>query len=249
MTPKTGGIPPRVGTAGWSLPKDAQPRFPEEGTHLERYAARLPAVEINSSFYRPHRPATYARWGESVPADFRFAVKVPRAITHERRLVDAGDALDAFLGEAGALGERLGCLLVQLPPSLAFDADTVEGFLAALRARHDGAVALEPRHRSWFAEAPERLLVRHRVARVAADPARVPAAAEPAGWDGLAYYRLHGSPKVYYSAYDDAYVDALVARLEAHARAGTPTWCIFDNTALGEATRQALDVWERVGGG
>src|SRR5690242_14468228 len=110
-----------IGTAGWSLPREEQPHFPAEGTHLQRYAAVLPAVEINSSFYRPHRESTYARWAASVPASFRFAVKIPRAITHERKLADAADALDAFLPGPAALGAALGCLLVQLPPSLALD--------------------------------------------------------------------------------------------------------------------------------
>ena len=79
-------------------------------------------MEINSSFYRPHRTATYERWAASVPEDFRFAVKVPKAITHERRLKDASDLLDRFLSEAGGLGPKLGPLLVQLPPSLSFQA-------------------------------------------------------------------------------------------------------------------------------
>ena len=73
------------------------------GSHLERYGAILDAVEINSSFYRPHRTATYERWAASVPEDFRFAVKVPKAITHERRLKDVGDLLDRFLSEVGGL--------------------------------------------------------------------------------------------------------------------------------------------------
>ena len=84
----------RVGCAGWALPKEHAGRFPGGGTHLARYAGRLPAVEINSSFYRPHRPATYARWAASVPEDFRFAVKVPKDATHARRLVNAEDVLD-----------------------------------------------------------------------------------------------------------------------------------------------------------
>ena len=238
----------RIGTAGWSLPKAEQDAFPAEGTHLERYAARFAAVEINSSFYRPHRPQTYARWAASVPAGFRFAVKVPRTITHERRLRDADDALAGFLGEATALGPALGCLLVQLPPSLAFDARVVEAFLRALRARHDGAVALEPRHATWFTPQAERPLLAHGIARVAADPATVPAAAEPAGDARLVYYRLHGSPRVYYSDYDDAYLDALAARLRADAAAGRDVWCIFDNTALGCATKNARALMERLGG-
>ncbi|MEI9888899.1 MAG: DUF72 domain-containing protein [Rhizomicrobium sp.] len=95
-------------------------------------------------------PATYARWAASVPADFRFAVKMPKAITHERRLADADDLLARFLGEAGELGGRLGALLVQLPPSLAFNEGIAGAFFAALRARFDGAVVCEPRHASWF---------------------------------------------------------------------------------------------------
>src|SRR5207245_7038537 len=102
-----------VGCAGWSIPKEHAGLFPTQGSHLERYAGRLNAVEINSSFYRPHRPATYARWAGSVPADFRFAVKVPREITHRRRLADAAEPLDAFLAAAGHLGDKLGPLLVQ----------------------------------------------------------------------------------------------------------------------------------------
>jgi uncharacterized protein YecE (DUF72 family) len=238
--------PVRVGVAGWSLPRQHQHAFPAEGTHLQRYAARLPAVEINSSFYRPHRPATYERWASSVPRGFRFAVKVPRAVTHERRLVDVGAPLDAFLTETAALGARLGCLLVQLPPSLAFDAAVVSRFLRVLRARHDGDVALEPRHRSWFESAPGKLLARHRVARVAADPAVVPEAAEPAGWDELVYLRLHGSPRMYYSSYEDAYLDALASRLAAFAARARATWCMFDNTAHSHAAGNAVALLERL---
>ena len=236
-----------VGCAGWSLPKAEQAAFPKTGTHLERYAARLPAVEINSSFYRPHRPATYARWAASVPPSFRFAVKVPRAITHDARLADAEGPLDAFLAEATALGAHLGCLLVQLPPSLAFEPAVAGAFLAVLRDRHAGAVAIEPRHASWFTAPVARLLTTRRVARVAADPARVPAAAEPGGGAGTAYFRLHGSPRMYYSAYDDAYLDALARRLRAAAARADAAWCIFDNTALGAATANALGLLARLG--
>ena len=235
-----------VGTAGWSLPLAEQAHFPGEGTHLARYAGRFPVVEINSSFHRPHRPSTYARWAESVPADFRFSVKLPKAITHVGRLVDAEDALDAFLAEAGALGDRLGCLLVQLPPKLAFDAEVAAAFFGALRERWVGAAVCEPRHPGWFAPPAERLLSEMRVARVAADPAPVPAAAEPGGWAGLVYRRLHGSPRTYYSLYGEDYVAALASRLEAEAAAGAPSWCIFDNTASGAATADALALLRRL---
>ncbi len=240
--------PVYVGVAGWSIPKEHAARFPAAGSHLERYAGRFNAVEINSSFYRPHRPATYARWAASVPAGFRFAVKVPREITHRRRLADFADPLDRFLGEVMELGEKLGPLLVQLPPGLPFAAATAKAFFAGLRQRFAGQVVCEPRHPTWFAPAAERLLVRHRVGRVAADPAVVPAAAEPDGWTGIAYYRLHGSPEMYYSPYSGEFLRALTARLAERAADG-PVWCIFDNTARGAATVNALAVAARLRGG
>ena len=225
---------PRIGTAGWSIPKQHAAAFPVSGSHLERYGRRFNAVEINSSFYRPHRRATYERWAATVPEHFAFAVKAPRAITHDARLADAGPALDRFLGEATGLGGKLGPLLFQLPPSFAFDPRTTRAFLKMLRARHDGAAAWEPRHASWFTPRAEDLLAEYRVARVAADPAVVPAAADSGGWDGLNYIRLHGAPRIYYSDYGADDIARHAARMTAHS------WCIFDNTALGAATGNAL---------
>jgi uncharacterized protein YecE (DUF72 family) len=144
-------------------------------------------VEINSSFYRPHRTATYGRWAASVPEDFRFAVKVPKAITNERRLKDVDDLLDRFLSEARSLGPKLGPLLVQLPPSLGFHGGIADRFLRELRSRVPGSIVCEPRHVSWFTPEVEALLTELRIARVAADPAPVSGADEPGGWRGLSY--------------------------------------------------------------
>jgi uncharacterized protein YecE (DUF72 family) len=231
-----------VGCAGWALRREQQPMFDAGESHLARYATRFGAVEINSSFYRRHRAATYARWAASVPEAFRFSVKVPKAITHGARLVDPDAALDEFIGDVGALGVKLGCLLVQLAPSLQLDATVVERFFAALRARYAGFVALEPRHVTWFTRDAEALLERHRVARVAADPPRAPNAMEPGGWSGLVYYRMHGSPRIYYSAYDDEQLGRLAAEIRTRALGGVPVWCIFDNTALGAATPNAFEL-------
>jgi uncharacterized protein YecE (DUF72 family) len=236
-----------VGCAGWSIPREHAEHFPTGGTHLERYAQRLPAVEVNSSFYHPHRPETYARWAVSVPESFRFAVKIPKDITHTRRLRDAGDLLERFLSEIRALGDKLGPLLVQLPPSLRFDAEVVEAFFTTLRDSFTGGIVCEPRHASWFMDKAEHILYAAQVGRVAADPALVPQAAQPGGWPGLAYFRLHGSPEMYVSAYGDAELEALTQRLHAVAQAA-PTWCIFDNTALGAATANALDLYARLRG-
>jgi uncharacterized protein YecE (DUF72 family) len=230
----------RIGTAGWGLPRLWRDQFPAEGSYLERYAARFSAVEINSSFYRQHRRVVYERWAAAVPASFRFAVKVPRAITHDQMLVAADVLLEVFLEEATGLGSRLGPLLVQLPPSLAFDPAHVDEFLETLRRLYRGAVAFEPRHESWFGGVADALLHRHGVARVAADPARVPAAAEPAGDDRLVYFRLHGSPRMYYSDYEPERLAHVAERLREAAASGAETWCILDNTTLGAATGNAL---------
>lgn len=224
----------RIGTAGWSFPRDLD--FPDEGTGLERYATRFNCVEINSSFYRPHQRKTYERWATSTPARFRFAVKVPQTITHERRLVGIDDVLARFLDETDGLGGKRGPMLVQLPPSLRFEAGAVEDFLKIWRTRTKARTVLEPRHASWFAAEPERMLADFQVARVAADPALVPAAAEPGGWPGLIYRRWHGSPLIYESAYPPQALETLAARLVTEPE----TWCVFDNTKFSAATRDAL---------
>jgi len=231
-----------IGCAGWSIPRQHAGFFPAEGSHLERYARTLPAVEINSSFYRPHKPETYARWAASVPEGFRFAVKVPKVITHERRLVDCTDPLDRFLGEARELGERLGPLLVQLPPSFPFQPKRIEAFLGLLRDRFGGDIVWEPRHPSWFLNPqPDEMLAGFRVARVAADPG----GESPGGWKGLIYHRLHGSPEIYHSDYAPDRLPAIERMVSADA-ARAPVWCIFDNTALGAATHNACTLWERL---
>ena len=237
--------PIRIGTAGWSIPKLSAPAFPADGTHLERTARVMAMTEVNSSFYRPHKPETWGRWAASTPSGFRFAVKLPKAISHEARLAGADAALERFLAEAGMLGDRFGPLLVQLPPSLRFDRAVAEEFFAILRARFDGDVVCEPRHASWFTDGAESLLVAHRVARVAADPAPVPGAGEPGGWDGLRYWRLHGSPVIYRSAYEPAVLDMLAERFLAEA-ALRPVWCVFDNTADFHALDDALATMARL---
>jgi uncharacterized protein YecE (DUF72 family) len=233
-------LPLWVGTAGWSVPSRYAAEMPPGGSHLERYARSLNAAEINSSFYRPHQRKTYERWARSVPAGFRFSVKVPKAMTHEQTLVDCGALLDRFVAEVTGLGDKLGVLLVQLPPKLAFEKRVVDRFFRDLHQHIDVAVACEPRHASWFTPEISDWLAERRVARVAADPAPVTGGGEPGGWKGLAYFRWHGSPRIYYSDYDAAALARLSERLDAQRQQGIPTWCILDNTALGAALGNAL---------
>jgi uncharacterized protein YecE (DUF72 family) len=227
-----------IGTAGWSIPtKDAE-HFGTGDSALARYATRFDGVEINSSFHRPHRRATWERWAESVPASFRFAVKIPKTISHQHKLVECDELVARFLEEAGGLGDKLAILL--LPPKLAFDPAIAEPFLTGLAAATATCLVCEPRHPSWFEPRPDALLESFGVARVAADPAIVPAAAMPGGWRGLSYWRLHGSPRTYRSSYDDGRLDLYAASLREERLAGRAAWCMFDNTAgsaaLGDAS-------------
>ena len=210
---------------------------------MRRYAGCLPGVEINSTFHRQHRPATYARWAESTPADFRFSLKLPKTITHERKLRDVEESLEDFLAGARLLGKKLGPILIQLPPSLAFDRGLATSFFMTLRDRHTGPIVCEPRHSSWFADDADGLLKMSRIGRVAADPAVVPAAGEPGGWPEPAYYRLHGSPRKYFSGYEEETIGRLASAVKGGPK---EVWCIFDNTAGGAAAGDALNLLKAI---
>ena len=229
-----------VGTAGWSVPRASAHRCPSEGTHLQRYARVFPCAEINSSFYQPHSPTTYAKWAAYAPHDFQFAVKVPRLITHEHQLRRARVPFARFLADTSGLGPRRGPLLVQLPPSFAFDARPAARFLEVVRERYEGPVVCEPRHPTWFGTPADTLLNRYRVARVAADPVVSGGSAAPGGWNGIAYFRLHGAPRMYWSRYDASYLTRL-GMLVRQIAESADVWCVFDNTASGAALENA---WE-----
>ncbi len=216
--------------------------IPGHGSHLERYAAAMTGAEINSSFHRPHRRSTYERWAASTPEGFRFSVKLPKDISHTRKLIGTEEKLDAFVQEISGLGAKLAVVLLQCPPKLEFDPAVASTFFMALRLRLDPGIeiAMEPRHASWFTEQADTCLTDHRVARVAADPVLVPDGERPGGWTGLRYRRLHGSPRVYYSPYDEHQLAALANALASDREIGIRSWCIFDNTASGSAMSDAM---------
>lgn len=227
-----------IGTAGWNIPAHFADHFSRNGSQIERYSSLLNCVEINSSFHRPHRRQTYERWAGSTPEEFHFSVKIPRTITHEHHLIGCEALIDRFLGETDGLGEKLGAILVQLPPSLAFDAGIVSEFFAYLRGQRPHSIVCEPRHASWFGRLADKLLTSLGIARVGADPARAGTDASPGGWRDLVYYRMHGSPKLYYSNYGDDTLTALATAIRKSD--ASRVWCIFDNTAAFAALGNAL---------
>ena len=228
----------RVGLAGWSNPPAKRAARTSGQTHLSFYAAHFSCVEINSSFYRPHRSATYARWRDETPAAFRFSVKMPRSITHESHLKRCTAEVARFYGEIAALRPKLGAVLIQLPPSLEFNSRTVRTFFHSVPRHRGTKVVCEPRHASWFTSAAERALRDAGVSRVAADPARSPGAGAAGGARRVAYFRWHGSPRMYYSKYSEAQLADFAATIRKTK--ALETWCVFDNTARHAAWDDAL---------
>lgn len=230
----------RIGCAGWSV-ASGRAEFGEGSSVLERYATRFGAVEINSSFYKPHRRSTYAKWASITPPDFRFSVKVPKTITHTAKLQDCASALADFMEGVNGLGDKLGCLLVQLPPSLNYEPEVAADFFAALRGETPTPAVCEPRHATWFTAEADALLREYRIGRVAANPACVPVAAVAGGCMDTVYYRWHGSPRMYYSSYSPEQLAKLAEQVQAHAG---EVWVIFDNTASGASVGDGLALRE-----
>jgi len=238
----------RIGLAGWSEAVSRRSAsFPpalrdgEKIPALARYASVFDFVEINASFYRQFGADTYARWAAETPDDFRFAVKMPRLITHFTRLKNP-DLIGPFLGTVSGLGEKLAALLVQLPPSLAFDSAVAAVFLDTLRASYDGALVCEPRHPSWLENEARDLLASHGIGLV---NTLVPEAVKEPGPAAVPLYvRLHGAPRRYYSAYTGEQLAQLTEFLQLNPR--HQRFVVFDNTASGAAVKNAMELRERL---
>jgi uncharacterized protein YecE (DUF72 family) len=226
--------------AGWSNPPSKACDRAAEQSHLSHYAARFSCVEINSSFYRSHQAATYTRWRDATPAAFRFSVKLPRSITHDSHLKRCAAEVARFYGDIEYLQPKLAAVLVQLPPSLEFNSRSVRTFFSSMPLLRRTKVVCEPRHASWFTSAAENVLRETGVSRVAADPVRAPGAEAPGGARRFAYFRWHGSPRLYYSKYSRDQL-ALFAAAVSKANAAQ-TWCVFDNTARHAAWDDALEL-------
>lgn len=235
----------RIGTAGWTVPAAVRAHFPQEGTHLERYARVFSCAEINSSFHKEHSTKTYEKWASAVPEGFRFSVKLPKEVSHKQKLASTSE-LPKFFDQVAGLQEKLGVLLVQLPPKLSFDDKLVTTFFSGLRRYYAGRIACEPRHISWRGKHVAEVLKPFAITFVEADPAPVFKIFKFNKKAGLRYLRLHGSPRMYYSSYAPEFLQAVTVSLRS---AEVESWCIFDNTAAGAAAQDALSLQSRVSEG
>mgnify|MGYP002630798550 CR=1 FL=1 len=245
----SGVVPVHIGLAGWSEAPSRHgkllPAALEGATGLQRYAAAFDFVEINSSFYRQVRPATYEKWAGEVPEGFCFSVKMHRLITHYTRLKNT-DLLGDFFGSVAGLGGKLAVVLVQLPPTLVFNAEGADRFWSALRKLYRGCVVCEPRHASWQEPAARKLLGEHGIGPVLT---AIPAAKEDplrgAKREFPLYVRLHGTPRKYHSSYRDQDLARLAEFLAHHV--DRRRYVVFDNTAGPAGVCNALQLQKLVG--
>ena len=232
-----------IGTAGWSIPSQFRDQFQGPGTHLERYSRVFNCVEINSAFYRDHKPETYARWSFSVPEDFRFSVKLSKYFIHVQRLTETGLALEKVIQGISELGHKWGALLIQLPPSLIFHLDTAVRFVVHLRKYYKGVIIWEPRHISWASPEAIQLFADYKISKAVADPEPCPLSKDShSRVESVQYWRLHGSPKMYESRYEKETLKEVAEKLQHPHNPVMQTWCIFDNTTFGYATENAIEL-------
>lgn len=265
----------RIGTSGWLYPPWRGEFYPPKLPHraeLKYLSSKLNSVEINGTFYSLQRPTSFQRWYEQTPADFRFAVKGPRFVTHMKKLAGVETPLANFFSSGVlALTGKLGPILWQLPPTLGFDADRLATFFALLprstgeaawlARRHDGRMtdrslttmhtdapirhALEVRHRSFVTPAFTALLREHAVAIVIADTAgRWPLIREVTA--DFVYLRLHGDVELYTSGYTDEALDAWAGAIRTWTGDGLDVQVHFDNDVKVRAPFDAMSLAARL---
>jgi uncharacterized protein YecE (DUF72 family) len=265
----------RIGISGWTYAPWRKVFYPEglrQKDELEYAASRMTSIEINGSFYSLQRPESYQSWRERTPDGFVFAVKGGRFITHMKKLADIDAPLANFFASGPlALGDKLGPVLWQLPPTLGFDAERLADFFGKLprttRAagelggRHDERVAgrayldvtsdheirhaVEVRHDSFLAPEFLDLLRQHDIGLVVADTAgKWPLIREVTA--DFAYVRLHGDTELYASGYSDAALDEWATLMRGWAEAGRDVYAYFDNDMKVRAPFDAIGLIERL---
>lgn len=227
------------GTSGLVLPL-RQKDFPPEHAGASRliyYASLFNSIEINSTFYKLPKPATVAKWAQSVPHDFRFTFKVPKSITHVKGLTFPAGEAERFMDTVAHIGVRRGCFLIQLPPSLTNERfHEIEDLLGTLKDLNDDGswtLAIEFRHPTWYTRATYDLLKRYAVAMVKHD---MPASATPllSSYGPALYLRFHGTDGKYRGSYSDEALLQTSRMIKDYLDRGTAVYTYFNNT-MGDA--------------
>lgn len=235
-----------IGTSGWSYKDWNGPFYPKGLPHtqwFEHYCRHFPTVEMNVTFYRMPAAATVEKWRDESPPDFIFAIKMSRLITHLHRLKEVSEPLDRFLEMADHFGRKLGVILIQLPPSLTFHADTTDEFFEMLREKDPHRpYALECRHPTWFQDEVYERLHRQGIALCVADSGGgfPPHEALTAPF---VYVRFHGPGARYASKYNDRELSAAAAKIHEWLEQ-RDVYVYFNNDTQGYAVENAFKLRE-----
>jgi uncharacterized protein YecE (DUF72 family) len=228
-----------IGTSGWSYPHWKGVFYPDDlppALWLPHYASRFDTVEISASFYRVPAEKTFVNWRDATPEGFLFAVKVDRRITHYQKLREVRQLWESFVARCALLGKKLGCLLLQFPPSFHLDLQALADLLCLVPSGM--RCAFEFRHQTWFADEAYHLLSAHAAALCRSSAPRFPDA-DVATAD-FVYVRMHGGIRLYSSKYDYAELRRWSTGLRRRLKEGRDVYVYFNNDAHGYAVENAL---------
>lgn len=242
-----------IGTSGWMYKDWGERFYPKDlkTGHLSYLAREFNTVEINSSFYHLPRSSTFAKWQSEVPDHFVFAAKMSRYVTHRKRLHAVGEPIATFMARAQKLGDKLGVVLVQLPPSLKYDKQRLVALLRLL-GRKKARFAIEPRHKSWLEAAEEVRKLLHTINNVGLvfpHSAKLPSfAPEDANiTSNFVYVRFHGPSEFGASRYGAAKLRPWARRIQQWHKRGLSVFAYFNNDKHGHAIDDARTLKRLVG--
>lgn len=247
MTDNSGLSRFHIGTSGWSYKHWSGVFYPENvkpAKYLEYYLTRFDCVELNASFYYPPKITVVKSWVKRTPESFKFCPKMSRYITHLKRLADPESSLEYLFSVFEPMKDRIGPILIQLPPSLKFDASLVIGFFDILKEKYNQyRFAIEVRHKSWVSDTFFNILKDYNIAFVVADSGRRFPYYEAVTTD-FVYMRLHGHEKLYASLYAEWELKEYAAKIYNWVVKGREVWAFFNNDFGGYAVKNALKINE-----
>jgi uncharacterized protein YecE (DUF72 family) len=243
-----------IGTSGWHYKHWSGGIFYPEGMKpvdwLDYYCQHFDSVEINNTFYRLPARRVFEKWHDTTPANFTFAVKASRFITHMKKLANPEEHVAQFLEHANGLAEKLHVMLFQLPPSWSFDQARLEGlcdFLSRQQLVPGLQAALEVRHTSWYCDTCLDVLRRYHVSLVMTDWPTWIVEGPPTA--DFVFVRRHGPESLYASIYSDSSLQHEAQRIRVWVAEGRRVYMYFNNDAYGYAVRNALRLKEMLGQG
>ncbi|HEX8270423.1 MAG TPA: DUF72 domain-containing protein [Flavobacterium sp.] len=227
-----------IGTSSYTNGEWQGVFYPQDlarGKWFEYYCEHFDTYEINSTFYKNPTVRTMQNWYKKAPGGFRFSVKAPKAITHEKKFVDCIAELDSFYEVTSeALGDKLACILFQLPPSFDFTSDRLDRIIESLNTNFTNVI--EFRNRSWWADEVGNIFKQNQLPFCNVSYPGLPDAV--VSTSDVAYVRLHGDQRLFYSGYDYDYLKQMYLRLKADNC--KDIFIYFNNTANVEGIRNAV---------